>query len=108
MMLGQLEEQQGATEAARAAYSGGLKRCADCVPLWRAAGRLEEAAGSVGRARALLEQVGPSPLLLLLLLLLMYAPLCSLSFLLLLLYITLVHALMNETHPNKTGLARAH
>lgn len=36
----------------------GLKRCPDCVPLWRAAARLEEAQGSTGRARAMLEQVG--------------------------------------------------
>lgn len=57
-MLGQLEEQDGRTEAARQVYASGIKRCADCVPLWRAAARLEENAGNVGRARALLEQVG--------------------------------------------------
>jgi hypothetical protein len=44
-------------DAARAAYTNGLKRCGGCVPLWRAAARLEEAQGNVGRARALLEQV---------------------------------------------------
>lgn len=57
LMLGQLEEQEGRTEAARSVYASGLKRCADCVPLWRSAARLEEKAGNVGRARALLEQV---------------------------------------------------
>lgn len=38
-------------------YASGIKRCPDCVPLWRAAARLEEGQGNVGRARALLEQV---------------------------------------------------
>lgn len=57
LMLGQLEEQEGRTDAARAVYATGLKRCADCVALWRSAARLEEKAGNTGRARALLEQV---------------------------------------------------
>jgi pre-mRNA-processing factor 6 len=34
----------------------GIKRCPECVPLWRAAARAEEAAGAVGKARAVLEQ----------------------------------------------------
>lgn len=34
----------------------GVKRCPECVPLWRAAARVEEAAGAVGKARAVLEQ----------------------------------------------------
>lgn len=57
LMLGQLEERQGRAEAARAAYLDGLKRCMDSVPLWRSIARLEEAGGSVAKARALLEQV---------------------------------------------------
>jgi pre-mRNA-processing factor 6 len=57
LMLGQLEERQGSVEAARAAYSEGLKRCMGSVPLWRSIARLEEIAGSAARARALLEQV---------------------------------------------------
>jgi len=54
---GTVGKQQSRTEAARAAYAAGLKRCADCIPLWRAAAKLEETLGNVGRARALLEQV---------------------------------------------------
>ena len=57
LMLGQLEERQANTEAARRAYLDGLKRCMDSVPLWRSIARLEETAGSVAKARALLEQV---------------------------------------------------
>jgi len=34
----------------------GIKRCPECVPLWRAAARVEEGAGAVGKARAVLEQ----------------------------------------------------
>jgi pre-mRNA-processing factor 6 len=34
----------------------GIKRCLECVPLWTAAARLEESAGAVGKARAVLEQ----------------------------------------------------
>lgn len=56
-MLGQLEEQEGRTEAARTVYALGMKHCAGCVPLWESAARWEEKAGNVGRARALLEQV---------------------------------------------------
>jgi pre-mRNA-processing factor 6 len=55
-MLGQAEERAGRAEAARAAYAAGLKRCADAVPLWRAAAALEERAGALAKARALLEQ----------------------------------------------------
>lgn len=54
----QLEEAEGRGDAAQAVYASGLKRCPDCVPMWRAAARLEEAQGNTGRARALLEQVG--------------------------------------------------
>lgn len=53
----QLEEAEGRPGAAQTVYASGLKRCPDCVPLWRAAARLEEGQGNVGRARALLEQV---------------------------------------------------
>lgn len=53
----QLEEAEGKSDAAQAVYASGLKRCPDCVALWRAAARLEEGQGNVGRARALLEQV---------------------------------------------------
>lgn len=38
------------------AYASGLRRCLASIPLWRAAARLEEKAGAVGKARALLEQ----------------------------------------------------
>lgn len=55
-MLGQLEERAGRPDAARAAYANGLKRCPDCVPLWRAAAALEEKCSAVAKARALLEQ----------------------------------------------------
>lgn len=61
LMLGQLQERQGQTEAARKTYLDGLKRCMDSVPLWRSVARLEEAAGSVAKARALLEQVKTLP-----------------------------------------------
>jgi hypothetical protein len=54
----QLEESEGKPDAAGAVYGSGLKRCPDCVAMWRAAARLEEAQGNTGRARALLEQVG--------------------------------------------------
>lgn len=53
----QLEESETRPNAAQTVYATGLKRCPDCVPMWRAAARLEEAQGNVGRARALLEQV---------------------------------------------------
>ena len=49
----------GNTDAARLAYTGGIKRCLDSIPLWVAAARLEERAGNVAKARALLEQVSP-------------------------------------------------
>ena len=49
----------GNTDAARLAYAGGIKRCLDSIPLWVAAARLEERAGNVAKARALLEQVSP-------------------------------------------------
>jgi pre-mRNA-processing factor 6 len=48
----------GNVDAARLAYAAGIKRCLDCVPLWVSAARLEERAGNVAKARALLEQVG--------------------------------------------------
>lgn len=48
----------GNTDAARLAYAAGIKRCMDAIPLWVAAARLEERAGNVAKARALLEQVG--------------------------------------------------
>lgn len=47
----------GNTDAARLAYAAGIKRCMDAIPLWVAAARLEEGAGNVAKARALLEQV---------------------------------------------------
>ena len=56
LMLGQLEERNGALDKARIAYAVGVKQCVDCVPLWTAAARLEERAGILGKARALLEQ----------------------------------------------------
>lgn len=46
----------GNTDAARLAYAAGIKRCLDAVPLWVAAARLEEGAGNIAKARALLEQ----------------------------------------------------
>ncbi len=57
LMLGQLEERRGNSEAARAAYQNGLKRCMGSVPLWRSLSRLEECGGAVGKARNVLEQV---------------------------------------------------
>ena len=38
------------------AYSNGLRRCIGSVPLWRSSAYLEEKAGAVGKARAVLEQ----------------------------------------------------
>lgn len=35
LMLGQLEQRQGAVAAARLAFQNGLKRCISSVPLWR-------------------------------------------------------------------------
>lgn len=61
LMLGQLNERQGRVDAARAAYQDGLKRCMTSAPLWRSLSRLEEAAGMVGKARNVLEQVQRSP-----------------------------------------------
>ena len=46
----------GNADAARLAYAAGIKRCLDCIPLWVSAARLEERAGNVAKARALLEQ----------------------------------------------------
>ena len=46
----------GNTDAARLAYAAGIKRCIDSVALWVAAARLEERAGNLAKARALLEQ----------------------------------------------------
>ena len=43
-------------DAARAAYKAGCARCMGNVALWRARARLEEHAGALGKARALLEQ----------------------------------------------------
>ncbi len=57
LMLGQLEQRQGNLDAARAAYQAGLKRCMGSASLWRSIARLEEGAGAVGKARALLDQV---------------------------------------------------
>ena len=57
LMLGQLEERRGNTEAARAAYQNGLKRCMSSAPLWRSLSRLEEHGSAVGKARNFLEQV---------------------------------------------------
>ncbi len=52
----------GNIDAARLAYAAGIKRCMDAIPLWVAAARLEERAGNVAKARALLEQVRRSAL----------------------------------------------
>ena len=43
----------------RCAAVTGLRTCPGSVPLWRSVARLEEVAGNVGKARALLEQVRP-------------------------------------------------
>ena len=37
-------------------FRSGLLRCMGSIPLWLSAARLEEAAGAVPKARALLEQ----------------------------------------------------
>ena len=38
------------------AYQNGNRRCKGSIPLWRSSARLEEKLGSVGKARAILEQ----------------------------------------------------
>lgn len=38
------------------AYQDGIRRCMGSIPLWRSSARLEEKAGAVGKARAILEQ----------------------------------------------------
>lgn len=38
------------------AYQNGIRRCMNSIPLWRSSAKLEEKAGAVGRARAILEQ----------------------------------------------------
>lgn len=38
------------------AYQNGIRRCMSSIPLWRSSARLEEKLGSVGKARAILEQ----------------------------------------------------
>ena len=56
LMLGQLEESQGAVDAARTAYTKGCRRCHACVPLWTAAATLEQRCGVPAKSRAILEQ----------------------------------------------------
>ena len=58
-MRAQLEERLGHTEAAKAAYQMGLRRCIHSTPLWTSLARLEERSGNLARARAFLEQVAP-------------------------------------------------
>lgn len=41
LMLGQLEQRLGREDAARDAFTRGLRRCPACVPLWKAAASLE-------------------------------------------------------------------
>ncbi|KAJ1822604.1 U4/U6 x U5 tri-snRNP complex subunit Prp1 [Coemansia sp. RSA 2599] len=48
--------QRDAAAAAKQTYSMGLKHCRDSVPLWIGAAKLEQAAGSPTRARAILER----------------------------------------------------
>lgn len=38
------------------AYQNGIRRCMASVPLWRSSAYLEEKAGAIGKARAVLEQ----------------------------------------------------
>lgn len=38
------------------AYQNGIRRCMASVPLWRSSAYLEEKAGAIGKARAILEQ----------------------------------------------------
>ena len=38
------------------AYTNGVRRCSASVPLWRSSAYLEEKAGAIGKARAVLEQ----------------------------------------------------
>jgi hypothetical protein len=45
LMLGQLEDRVGNTDAARAAYVAGVKQCLDATPLWTGYAALEEKAG---------------------------------------------------------------
>ncbi|GFR44314.1 hypothetical protein Agub_g5438 [Astrephomene gubernaculifera] len=59
LMLGQLEQRAGNTDAARAAFRNGLARCPNSIPLWRSAARLEEEGGG-GGAAAGAAAAGPS------------------------------------------------
>ena len=61
LMRAQLEERLGHTEAAKAAYQMGLRRCIHSTPLWTSLARLEERSGNLARARAFLEQVAATP-----------------------------------------------
>ncbi|KAK2165169.1 hypothetical protein LSH36_54g10005 [Paralvinella palmiformis] len=56
MMKGQIEEQEGHTEAAREAYNHGLKKCPSSIPLWLLLSRLEEQNKQLTKARSILEE----------------------------------------------------
>jgi pre-mRNA-processing factor 6 len=55
IMKAQLEQQLEHVDAARETLSRAVRVCADCVPLWLEASRLEERSGLVSKARSLLE-----------------------------------------------------
>eukprot|EP00871_Galdieria_phlegrea_P002713 jgi/Galph1/3442/GphlegSOOS_G2112.1 len=58
LMLGQWYERQepARIDESRSVYTSGLKQCPNCVPLWISLARLEEKAGKVTKARAVLER----------------------------------------------------
>ena len=56
LMLGQLHYRQARPGHARDAYARGIRECPTCLHLWIAAAMLDEQAGNMSKARALMEQ----------------------------------------------------
>ncbi|OLL24837.1 Pre-mRNA-splicing factor prp1 [Neolecta irregularis DAH-3] len=56
MMKSQIFEELGKIQNAREAFTTGTRKCSSCVTLWILASRLEEKAGLVIKARALLDR----------------------------------------------------
>ncbi|CAI2352621.1 unnamed protein product [Caenorhabditis sp. 36 PRJEB53466] len=56
LLLGQVLEQMGDVEAARMAYTQGIRKCPSIVPLWIHLVHLEESVGQVVKARGDLEK----------------------------------------------------
>ena len=55
LLRAQTERVMGQPDAARETLARGVKACAECVPMWLEAARLEESRGLVSKARSLLE-----------------------------------------------------